>query len=98
MKPKILVVDDEVSILESLRGILQDEGYLVSSPASGEQALEEIFKDPPDLVLLDIWLPGMDGLAVLGEMKKALFPVFRSLSFPAMEHRNCRQSHQDGRL
>ena len=70
MKARILVVDDEVSILETLRGILQDEGYLVSVAVSGEQALEEVFKDPPDLVLLDIWLPGMDGLAVLGEIKK----------------------------
>ncbi len=71
MKPKIFVVDDEESILESLRGILQDEGYLVHTATSGEQALEEILKDPPDLVLLDVWLPGMDGLAVLGEIKKA---------------------------
>jgi two-component system, NtrC family, nitrogen regulation response regulator NtrX len=70
MKPKILVVDDERSILESLRGILQDEAYLVNTATSGEQALDEIFKDPPDLVLLDVWLPGMDGLAVLGEIKK----------------------------
>lgn len=70
MKPRILVVDDELSILESLRGILQDEGYLVTTAASGEQGLEEVMKDPPDLVLLDIWLPGMDGLAVLGEIKK----------------------------
>jgi two-component system, NtrC family, nitrogen regulation response regulator NtrX len=73
MKPKILAVDDEVSILESLRGILQDEGYLVTVATSGEQALEEVFKDLPDLVLLDIWLPGMDGLTVLGELKKT-FP------------------------
>jgi two-component system, NtrC family, nitrogen regulation response regulator NtrX len=70
MKPKILVVDDEVSILESLRGILQDEGYRVSVASSGEQALEEVLKDLPDLVLLDIWLPGMNGLDVLGELKK----------------------------
>ena len=70
MKPRILVVDDEVSIRESLRGILQDEGYLVSVAASGEQALDEVTKDPPDLMLLDIWLPGIDGLAVLGEIKK----------------------------
>ena len=70
MKPRILVVDDEVSIRESLRGILQDEGYLATVAASGEEALEEVVKDPPDLVLLDIWLPGMDGLAVLAEIKK----------------------------
>jgi two-component system, NtrC family, nitrogen regulation response regulator NtrX len=71
MKPKILVVDDEVSILQSLRGVLQDEGYQVSTAASGEQALEEIKKDVPDLVLLDIWMPGMDGLTVLEEIKKS---------------------------
>lgn len=70
MKPRILVVDDEVSIRESLRGILQDEGYLATVAASGEEALEEVVKDLPDLVLLDIWLPGMDGLAVLAEIKK----------------------------
>ena len=77
MKPRILVVDDEVSIRESLRGILQDEGYLVSAAATGEQALDEVAKDPPDLVLLDIWLPGMDGLVVLEEIKKiyASLPV-----------------------
>lgn len=70
MTPKILVVDDEVRILDSLKGILLDEGYQVSVATSGEQALEEIFKDVPDLVLLDIWLPGMDGLAVLEEIKR----------------------------
>ncbi len=70
MKPRILVVDDEVSIRESLRGILQDEGYLTTVAASGEEAIEEVLKDPPDLILLDIWLPGMDGLAVLAEIKK----------------------------
>ena len=73
MKAKILVVDDETSILESLSGALQDEDYRVSVADSGEEALEEIQKDPPDLVLLDIWMPGMDGLTVLEEVKK-LFP------------------------
>lgn len=73
MKTKILLVDDEPSILQSLSGALRDEGYGVSTAASGEDALEEIRKDPPDLILLDIWMPGMDGLTVLEELKK-LFP------------------------
>ena len=98
MKPKILVVDDEVSILESLRGILQDEGYLVSTATSGEQALEEIFKDLPDLVLLDIWMPGMDGLTVLGELEKDLSRSSRHHHFRPRQHRHGRQSHQDGGL
>lgn len=73
MKAKVLVVDDEVSIRQSLKGILQDEDCRVSVAASGEEALEEVRKDTPDLVLLDIWMPGMDGLTVLSELKKS-FP------------------------
>lgn len=72
MKARILVVDDEVSILQSLSAVLEDEGYAVSTAASGEEALDVINRDPPDLVLLDVWLPNMDGLAVLGELKKSL--------------------------
>ncbi len=71
MKPKILIVDDEVSILQSLSGVLEDEGYRVSVAASGEESLEDVRKDSPDLVLLDIWMPGMDGLAVLKEIKSS---------------------------
>ena len=70
MKPKILVVDDEESILQSLQGVLQDEGYRVVTAATGEEALDEVRKELPDLVILDIWMPGMDGMAVLGELKK----------------------------
>ena len=71
MKSKILVVDDEISILQSLQGVLQDEGYRVGIVDSGEEAMEEVRKDLPDLVILDIWMPGIDGLTVLGELKKA---------------------------
>ncbi|NTW35271.1 MAG: sigma-54-dependent Fis family transcriptional regulator [Syntrophobacteraceae bacterium] len=70
MKSKILVVDDEVSILQSLKGILDDEGYRVSLARTGEEALEEVRKDVPDLVLLDVWLPGIDGLTALGELRQ----------------------------
>lgn len=66
---KILVVDDEPNILRSLQGVLEDEGYETVVAASGESALEELRKDPPDVVLLDIWLPGMDGLEVLNRIK-----------------------------
>ncbi len=73
MKQKILIVDDEVSILQSLGGILQDEGYGITPALSGEEALDKAKKDPPDLILLDIWMPGIDGITVLVEMKK-LYP------------------------
>ncbi len=65
----ILVVDDERSILKALQGILEDEGYQTILAASGEEALSVVEERPVDLVLLDIWLPGRDGVAVLKEMK-----------------------------
>ena len=65
MPGKILIIDDEESIRLSLRGILEDEGLTVAEAESGEQGLELLGTDIPDLVFLDIWLPGMDGLEVL---------------------------------
>jgi two-component system nitrogen regulation response regulator NtrX len=68
----ILVVDDEKDIRISLSGILEDEGYQVITAASGVEALEKVRDDLPDLVLLDIWMPGMDGLETLGRIKSLL--------------------------
>jgi two-component system nitrogen regulation response regulator NtrX len=65
----ILVVDDEKSILTALKGILEDEGYEAVLAGSGEEALSILNERPLDLVLLDIWLPGKDGVAVLREIK-----------------------------
>jgi two-component system nitrogen regulation response regulator NtrX len=66
----ILVVDDEPSILQTLKGILEDEGYRPLLAANGEEALNVIREKPVDLVLLDIWLPGKDGMTILQEIKK----------------------------
>jgi two-component system nitrogen regulation response regulator NtrX len=74
MKQKILIVDDEISILQSLNGILADEGYAVVQASSGEEGLEKAGKDQPDLILLDIWMPGVDGMTVLDEVKR-LYPL-----------------------
>ncbi len=73
MSKTILVVDDEKDIRTSLTGILEDEGYQVGTAASGAEALECARQDLPDLVLLDIWMPGMDGLETLEKLKN-LFP------------------------
>jgi two-component system, NtrC family, nitrogen regulation response regulator NtrX len=70
LREKILLVDDEVSILHSLSGALRDEGYQVSMAHSGEEALEEAHHDMPDIVLLDVWMPGIDGLEVLERLKR----------------------------
>ena len=63
--PRILIVDDEPGIRTSLSGVLTDEGYTVATAASGETGLEELARVPLDLVLLDIWLDGIDGLETL---------------------------------
>ncbi len=70
MAAKILIVDDEDGIRYSLRGILEDENYLVQESETGEKALEMLEEELPDIVFLDIWLPGMDGLNVLERIKK----------------------------
>lgn len=70
MARTILVVDDEANILRSVEGILSDEGFEVVSAESGKEALEKIDQLIPDLVLLDIWMPGMDGIETLVKIKE----------------------------
>ncbi len=69
MFPTILAVDDEVTILQSLSGILSDEGFEVLTASNGYEALKIIEEESPDLVLLDIWMPGIDGIETLQEIK-----------------------------
>src|SRR3984957_21348124 len=65
----ILIVDDESGIRESLGGILEDGGYKTSVNPSGEDCLELLRKNTYDLILLDVWLPGIDGLEVLEKIR-----------------------------
>ena len=65
MGGQILIIDDEEGIRFSLRGILEDDGHQVTEADSGEAGLEALDGDLPDLMFLDIWLPGMDGLEAL---------------------------------
>jgi two-component system nitrogen regulation response regulator NtrX len=67
---RILIVDDERGIRSTLSGILADEGYRPLSAATGQEAFARIGEEVPDLVVLDIWLPEMDGLEVLAELKR----------------------------
>ncbi len=76
MHKNILIVDDEKSICQSLEGILADEGYEVQTAPSAEEALRMMEEEAPHLVLLDIWLPGMDGLEAL-KIIKTEFPQVR---------------------
>ncbi len=70
MARTILIVDDEGRIIQSLNGILTDEGFEVISAMSGVAALERIEEVMPDLILLDIWMPDMDGIETLIKIKE----------------------------
>ena len=67
MKPHILVIDDEPDICSTVRGILEDEGYVVSIAENGESARTIVRSTSPDLLLLDIWMPDIDGISLLKE-------------------------------
>jgi two-component system nitrogen regulation response regulator NtrX len=66
----ILIVDDERAIQTTLRGVLEDEGYRVTAVGSGEEAIARLQDEIPDIIFLDIWMPGLDGLETLAEMKR----------------------------
>jgi two-component system nitrogen regulation response regulator NtrX len=70
MKPRILVIDDEAAIRDSLRMILEYEGYDFVGAATGEEGIGVVEREAVDLVFLDIKMPGMDGLEVIGRLKK----------------------------
>ncbi len=69
MKHKLLVIDDEMAIRDTMRMLLEYDGYEVSVAASGQEGLAMVEKDSPDLVFLDVKMPGMDGLEVLSRLR-----------------------------
>ena len=72
-KPRVLVVDDEPAIRQSLGGVLEDEGYETAAAESGEDCITALAASSFELVLLDIWLPGMDGLETLSRIQEIPF-------------------------
>src|SRR4026208_974056 len=70
MQPTVLIVDDEPGVRSALSGVLRDEGYLVEAVPSGEAGLDRLTRGPVDLIVLDVWLPGMDGLATLARLRE----------------------------
>ncbi len=78
--PKVLVVDDEDDILAYLTAVLEDNGFAAAGERDAKAALETIRRDPPDLVLLDIMMPGQSGLSLYCELRgsraTAAIPIF----------------------
>ena len=69
-KASILIVDDEPGVRSALSGVLRDEGYDVEAVESGEQCLDRVVRDIVDVIVLDVWLPGLDGLATLARLRQ----------------------------
>src|ERR687894_1719953 len=69
MKPTVLIVDDEAGVRSALSGVLRDEGYATDAVESGEACLDRVTRSAYDVIVLDIWLPGMDGLATLERLR-----------------------------
>jgi len=88
MPGTLLVVDDEPQILRAVAGLLQDEGFEVLTALDGETALKMVAAEAPDLVLLDIALPGLDGLEALTELKRQhpLLPVIMVSAYGSVEN------------
>jgi UDP-3-O-acyl N-acetylglucosamine deacetylase len=70
MEKKVLIVDDDERVLQSIAGVLEDEGFQVITAKSGEEAIGIFEQKRPDVTLLDIWMPGMDGIEVLKRLKR----------------------------
>src|SRR3954447_11593891 len=70
MKERILIVDDEAGVRSALSGVLRDEGYTVEAVESGEVCVDRAPRASFDAIVLDIWLPGMDGLATLAKLQE----------------------------
>lgn len=70
-KTQILIVDDEPDIRELISEILSDEGYQVKTAGNGQEALDSLAENTPDLVLLDIWMPQLDGISLLKQWNEA---------------------------
>ncbi|HJZ46935.1 MAG TPA: HD domain-containing phosphohydrolase [Roseiflexaceae bacterium] len=91
MSAKILVVDDEPSIVDVLTRFLSREGYSVVTASNGREALERVRQEPPDLILLDVTMPELDGFAVCQRIKEdertALIPITMLTGLDDREHR-----------
>ena len=84
---KLLIVDDEVEICDFLKSFFEERNYEVKTASSGQAALTAVEQFKPQIVLLDIKMPGMDGIQVLGTVKKK-FPRTKVIMVTALETRD----------
>src|SRR5579875_3314220 len=87
-QPRILIIDDEAAIRESLETLLSLEGYAVETAENGELGLERIAEQPFDLVLLDLALPGRNGIEILSTLREreTTLPVIMITAFGTVDN------------
>jgi len=93
---KILIVDDNPEILKMLQSRLESEGYAVINASDGHEALKKISLEKPDLVLLDIFIPEMDGIDILKILREEnpQLPVIIITAFPSEETRRIAEEYK----
>lgn len=84
---KLVIVDDEIEICDFLKSFFEERNFTVKTASSGQGALEVIEQFKPNVVLLDIKMPGMDGIQVLGQVKKK-YPKIKVIMVTALETRD----------
>ena len=92
---KILIVDDKLEVVELVTATLEGEGYQIISASDGREALEKIGKEKPDLVLLDVRMPKMDGLEVLSQSKKD--PVLKEIPIIMLTAKGQKSDQEKGK-
>jgi len=89
MRRQMLIVDDQQDVCECLGQFFRSKGFVVSSAFSGEEALKQLHQEPPDVVLLDILLPGLSGIEVLKRIR-VTHPNVRVLMVTALDETELR--------
>ena len=89
--PTILIAEDNDDLREMLRELLEAEGYLVSEAADGREAVEVAVREQPELIIMDLGMPGLDGLSAVAEIRRhpaaALTPILIVSAYDRIEYR-----------
>jgi DNA-binding response OmpR family regulator len=94
MKKKILVVDDEKDICDIMKRILEKEGYEVFEAYNGQEALSKVFEISPDMIIIDVQMPGKNGFEVCREIRKD--PIYKELPVLMLTVRNSKEDRIQG--